>query len=89
MVPQFNQSVSQYIAACAVAAGNGLPRATSKEIRVLVAKGYEVRDCGAFHPGLTGTFQWLHTGGAFQEDIESYSEDDSWALAKKREAHSH
>ena len=89
MVPQFNQSVSQYIAACAAASGNGLPRATPKEIQALVAKGYEVRDCGIFHPDLVGQFQWLYTGGAFQADIESYSEADSWALAKKWEADIH
>ena len=88
MMPQTSQSINQHLAECASSGGEGLPRASFEEIRVLVAKGYEVRDCGIFHPDLVGMFQWLHTDGAFQEDIESYSEDDSWALAKKWEADS-
>jgi len=84
MMPRQNQPIEQYLAECALAGGEGLSRATPEEIAVFQFLGYSVRDCAFFHEDCAGIFQWLHADGSFQEDLESYSESDCWALVKER-----
>jgi hypothetical protein len=84
MMPHPNQSIDSYLAECAAAGGDNLPRATPEEIEVLKFMGYSVRDCEIFHEDCAGIFQWLHTDGSFQEDLESFSEASCWALVKQR-----
>jgi hypothetical protein len=77
MMPLPNQSLDSYLEGCDAASGAGLSRATPDEIAAFKFLGYSVQ-------GHAGVFQWHHEDGSFQDDIESYSEADSWALVKDK-----